>query len=67
MKIAHIPLRDEELLDLNYLKEISEGNTEFENSMIEQFLQQVPGELESMKEAFQKERTIRNWRILHTI
>jgi len=43
-----------ELLDLGYLKEISGGNAEFEISMIEQFLQQVPGELEAMKEAFDK-------------
>jgi len=43
-----------ELLDLGYLKEISGGNTEFEISMIEQFLQQVPDELEAMKEAFDK-------------
>ncbi len=43
-----------ELLDLGYLKEISGGNAEFEISMIEQFLQQVPDELEAMKEAFDK-------------
>ena len=43
-----------ELLNLNYLKEVSGGNLEFEKTMIEQFLKQAPGELESMKEAFNK-------------
>jgi HPt (histidine-containing phosphotransfer) domain-containing protein len=42
------------LLDLDYLKDVSGGNAEFEISMIEQFLQQVPVELEAMKEAFDK-------------
>jgi len=41
-------------LNLDYLKEVSGGNTTFEINMIEQFLQQVPAELESMKEAFDK-------------
>ena len=49
---SHIPINDGLLLDLNYLNEISGGNTRFEIRMIEQFLQQVPAELESMKEAF---------------
>jgi|GEM_PF-128182 signal transduction histidine kinase/CheY-like chemotaxis protein len=50
----NISVRDGELLDLDYLKEVSGGNTEFEISMIKQFLQQVPDELEAMKEAFDK-------------
>jgi signal transduction histidine kinase/DNA-binding response OmpR family regulator len=53
-KNSNIPIRDGELLNLDYLKEISGGNAEFEKSMIEQFLLQVPGELEAMKEAFDK-------------
>jgi response regulator RpfG family c-di-GMP phosphodiesterase len=46
--------RTEELLNLDYLKEVSGGNLAFEISMIEQFLRQAPGELEAMKEAFDK-------------
>jgi signal transduction histidine kinase/DNA-binding response OmpR family regulator len=53
-KKDNIPVRNGELLNLNYLKEVSGGNTEFEKTMIEQFLKQAPGELESMKEAFNK-------------
>jgi len=49
-----MPLRDGLLLDLDYLNEVSGGNTEFEIRMIKQFLQQVPAELEAMKEAFDK-------------
>jgi CheY-like chemotaxis protein len=48
------PADDGQFLDLDYLKEISGGNAEFEIGMIRQFLNQVPGDLESMKEAFSK-------------
>jgi CheY-like chemotaxis protein len=50
----NMPVGEGEFLDLDYLKEISEGNAAFEIGMIRQFLNQVPGELESMKEAFTK-------------
>jgi signal transduction histidine kinase/DNA-binding response OmpR family regulator len=53
-KKDNIPMHNGELLNLNYLKEVSGGNLEFEKTMIEQFLKQAPGELESMKEAFNK-------------
>ncbi len=53
-KKDNIPVLNGELLNLDYLKEVSGGNTEFEKTMIEQFLQQAPGELEAMKEAFHK-------------
>ena len=42
------------VLNLDYLKEVSGGNLEFEKTMITQFLKQAPGELDSMKEAFNK-------------
>jgi CheY-like chemotaxis protein len=48
------PVRSGGLLNLDYLKEVSGGNTRFEINMIEQFLKQVPAELEVMKEAFNK-------------
>jgi signal transduction histidine kinase/DNA-binding response OmpR family regulator len=53
-KKENIPVLNGELLNLDYLKEVSGGNSEFEKTMIEQFLKQAPGELESMKEAFNK-------------
>jgi len=43
-----------EFLSLDYLKEVSGENTAFEISMIKQFLRQVPDELKSMTEAFDK-------------
>jgi signal transduction histidine kinase/CheY-like chemotaxis protein len=43
-----------ELLNLSYLKELSGGNKIFETSMIEQFLQQLPGELSAMENEFSK-------------
>jgi signal transduction histidine kinase/CheY-like chemotaxis protein len=43
-----------QMLNLKYLQELSGGNKEFKKNMIEQFLQQVPGELEAMQQAFSK-------------
>jgi signal transduction histidine kinase/CheY-like chemotaxis protein len=54
-------------LDLNYLKEVSEGNTEFEINMIKQFLQQAPGELEAMKTAFDKTNYVQLKHIAHNL
>ncbi len=44
----------DKVLDLGYLKELSGGNAAFEVNMIEQFLQQLPGELETLQNAFNK-------------
>jgi signal transduction histidine kinase/FixJ family two-component response regulator len=49
----NVPVLNRELLNLDYLKEVSGGNTSFETSMIKQFLQQVPDELAKMKEVFE--------------
>ena len=38
-------------INLGYLKELSGGDTEFENTIIRQFIVQVPEELELLKEA----------------
>jgi signal transduction histidine kinase/CheY-like chemotaxis protein len=43
-----------ELLNLSYLKELSGGNRVFEESMIEQFLKQLPGELVALENEFSK-------------
>jgi signal transduction histidine kinase/CheY-like chemotaxis protein len=43
-----------ELLNLDYLKGVSGGDIAFEKRMIDKFMQQVPGELAAMKEAFDK-------------
>jgi CheY-like chemotaxis protein/anti-sigma regulatory factor (Ser/Thr protein kinase) len=44
-----------ETLNLAYLKEISGGDATFEVTMLEQFLQQVPGELAALQDAFNQE------------
>jgi PAS domain S-box-containing protein len=41
------------LVDLTYLHEISDQNKEFEQEMIQLFIQQAPGELVSMKSAIE--------------
>jgi CheY-like chemotaxis protein/nitrogen-specific signal transduction histidine kinase len=56
-----------EFLNLDYLKEVSEGNTEFEINMIKQFLQQVPGELKEMKKAFDKTNYAELKQIAHNL
>jgi CheY-like chemotaxis protein len=62
-----IPVRKEELLNLDYLKEVSGGNAAFEINMIEQFLRQVPGELAAIKEAFEKENYSELAHITHNL
>src|SRR5258705_7189804 len=55
------------VLDLGYLKELSGGNATFEVSMIEQFLQQVPGELEALQDAFNKKNYAEVIQIAHNM
>lgn len=43
---------DSNLIDLNYLMELSDGNKEFEKEMIELFLNQVPGDVSALDVAF---------------
>jgi hypothetical protein len=52
---------------LIFLKEISGGNDVFEVSMIEQFLLQVPGELEAMQDAFNKKNYVEAAHIAHNM
>jgi cytochrome b involved in lipid metabolism len=54
-------------LNLDYLKELSGGNKAFEISMVEQFLQKTPGELEAMQEAFGKNDYIKVVQIAHNM
>ncbi|MES2284958.1 MAG: PAS domain S-box protein [Bacteroidota bacterium] len=44
--------KDSDLIDLNYLKELSDGNKEFEKEMIELFLNQVPIDVTALDAAF---------------
>ncbi|MDO9184878.1 MAG: PAS domain S-box protein [Bacteroidia bacterium] len=44
--------RDSNPIDLSYLKELSDGNKQFEKEMIELFLNQVPGDVSSLDVAF---------------
>ena len=55
------------VLDLGYLKELSGGNAVFELSMIEQFLQQVPGELEALQDMFNKKNYAEAAQIAHNM
>jgi signal transduction histidine kinase/CheY-like chemotaxis protein len=57
----------DKVLDLGYLKELSGGNAAFESNMIEQFLQQVPGELEALQDAFNKKNYTEVAQIAHNM
>ena len=59
--------KDGQLLDLCYLKNLSGGNKAFEVSMIEQFRQQVPGELKTMQDAFSKKNYEETAHIAHNM
>jgi response regulator RpfG family c-di-GMP phosphodiesterase len=59
--------KDGQLLDLCYLKNLSGGNKAFEVSMIEQFRQQVPGELIAMQDAFSKKNYEETAHIAHNM
>ena len=55
-------INDEYLVDLSYLRELSAGNKEFENEMIELFLNQTPLDMKILEDAvnavdFEKIRT----------
>jgi signal transduction histidine kinase/CheY-like chemotaxis protein len=47
------PSGQEQVISLNYLKELSLGDTEFENAIIRQFIVQVPEEIGLLQEAVQ--------------
>lgn len=46
------PNKNSDPIDLSYLKELSDGNKEFEKEMIELFLNQVPGDVSALDVAF---------------
>ncbi len=47
-----VSCHNDKIINLDYLKELSGGNTAFELNMIDQFLKQVPEEIDTMQEAF---------------
>ena len=57
----------ERLIDLNYLKELSFNNTTFENAIIQQFIVQVPEELEWLKEAINKKNLKKIKSLAHSL
>jgi len=41
-------------IDLSYLQELSSGNRSFEKEMLSLFMQQIPAELQEMRDAYEK-------------
>jgi signal transduction histidine kinase/DNA-binding response OmpR family regulator len=56
-----------EMLNLQYLQELSKGNKEFEKSMLELFLHQVPNELEALQDAFNNSNYTKVTQIAHNL
>jgi len=57
----------DKLIDLNYLKELSCNDTEFEHDIIRQFIVQVPEELGWLKEAITKKNRKRIKSLAHCL
>ncbi len=47
-----------QIIDLKYLKDLSAGDTEFENTIIRQFIVQMPDELQLLDEAIRVKNMI---------
>ena len=41
-------------INLDYMKEVSAGNTEYEKAVTGQFLEAIPGELQALEQAWQQ-------------
>ncbi|HET6996634.1 MAG TPA: response regulator, partial [Chitinophagaceae bacterium] len=63
----NIPGQIPKVLDLGYLRELSGGNATFEVSMIEQFLEQMPGELEALEQEFNKKNYVQVAQVAHNM
>ena len=53
------------VIDLQYLKDLSMGDTEFENAIIRQFIVQVPEELKLLKEAIDQQNKLQIKSLAH--
>jgi hypothetical protein len=42
-------------INLDYMKEVSAGNTEYEKAVTGQFLEAIPGELQALEQAWQQQ------------
>jgi len=50
-------------IDLAYLRQISNGNKEFEKTVSAQFIEMIPGEISSLKKAYEKE----DWQTMNQV
>jgi len=64
---GYSPIHGDKVLDLGYLKELSGGNAVFEINMIEQFLKQVPRELEALQAALNTKNFAEVAQIAHNL
>ncbi len=67
---THNRMKDEEaedgsIIDLTYLKELSMGDEDFENTIIRQFIVQIPEELETLQQAIQENNRLQIKSLAH--
>lgn len=59
------PASPQTVINLQYLKDLSMGDTEFENAIIRQFIVQVPEELKLLKEAIEQQNNLQIKSLAH--
>jgi PAS domain S-box-containing protein len=52
--VENIGMGSYQFIDLHYMKEISKGNTDFEKTVTEQFIEAIPGNMQLLKMAWQQ-------------
>ncbi len=55
----------QKIVDLGYLRELSMGDEEFENTIIKQFIVQIPEELQALKQAIRENNRIQIKSVAH--
>ncbi len=55
------------VIDLNYLKEVSAGNREYEKTVTQQFIEAVPSDLDNLLTTCEESRICKHLNMLHTI
>jgi signal transduction histidine kinase/CheY-like chemotaxis protein len=54
-------------INLDYMKEVSAGNTEYEKAVTGQFLEAIPGELQALEQAWQQKDSVTLKQVAHNM
>ena len=62
-----LPISDYEHIDLDYMKEVSKGNLEYEQAVTAEFLAMIPKELDSIRKAWNSSDTCQVKKLAHNM